>query len=435
MRRLPLFAAACLLSFAFGAFADEDATQTLVFSEPPAPPAGQYEYLQAASFLPDGTLLSVSCHEPIPEYSDLDNLIEGGGCGRNTPIGPDFVSLWEPSSGKRLVTTQTADLEEIKVAPDGHTLTDFAKPPRCHTGHRPGIRLFDLRDMSRPARLLRGVGDSLIDQVEFSPDSQSLYVAGNEIHLSQWSLQTGRQRWSLKERLDGSVFALSPDDSLAFAAFSDHSNADQLALVSAKTGRTLHRLKIEGEVDRVESLAFSPEGKFAVALLKLKAGKDTQAVRYIWNAKTGEPVAQFPAESALPPEMEYVDSELLACKTISIGRQVQTQDKQSKQQTTTLTYFETETGNPLQRVEINTLKLGRVLGYSADGRYVALGSSVRGLAMLDTSAGTYVQLMPSLPRKTQGSLSAWWQANHKTQAKPQPSKGLVRKLLHPFSAK
>ena len=180
--------------------------------------------------------------------------------------------LWDVSSG--IEVHRVSHFEPIALSPDGDQLLigEFKTPV-----------LWD-RALKRERGRFKG-HRSLIQSVAFSPDGESVvsasgtdidgrgFFAGDDNSIRLWSLSTGRERRRLigHENWVNSV-AFSPDGKWilsggggTIAGHNDWKPGTDMSirLWAVESGKEVHRFT--GHREAVKSVAFSPDGRFALS--------------------------------------------------------------------------------------------------------------------------------------------------------------------------
>ncbi len=189
------------------------------------------------------------------------------------------IRAWDPATGKEQRRFESVDsrLPSIALSPDGKTL---ASVNLMGTSFKATVNLWD----AAAGKHLRQLGPDpknpthRISQVVFSPDGDTLAVAGDD-QLQLFEVGSGEEMHKGKKSL-GSAYcaAFSPDGkTVAYGA------AGRLKLAGVATGRELRQF--EGEQDYFFSLAFSADGKTLV-------GGGTRTVG-VWDPATGKERLHF----------------------------------------------------------------------------------------------------------------------------------------------
>jgi WD40 repeat protein/serine/threonine protein kinase len=180
-----------------------------------------------------------------------------------------FVRLWDPRTGKEQgeLPKSQGNWTSIAFSLDGTRLAAAEMDGR--------VRLWDMKTRGEPA-ILRGMPEPSYVNVSISPDGKRLAAANDWSETPRtlvWDLTIDPPR--VAYQLPGAVsVAFSPDSqTLALAG------NGKLSLVDAATGKekSTHR----ADCGNIKALAFSPDGR------SLAYGSDDQTVR-LWNRVTGQ---------------------------------------------------------------------------------------------------------------------------------------------------
>lgn len=136
-----------------------------------------------------------------------------------------------------------------------------------------------------------------------SPDGQRLVSPLRNDRIAVWNLTSGEQQLVMQGRHDWQIkhVAFSPDGSTVATASMDKT----AKLWNANTGKLLATLK--GHTDRLEYVTYSPKGKH----LFTSTGKTWPYEKYgpvearIWNARTGELVAELQGHTGTITRAEF----------------------------------------------------------------------------------------------------------------------------------
>ena len=281
---------------------------------PVATLSGHTKWVMKAMFSPDGRRIVTAAQDRTARLwaDDAVNI--------TTDHGAKFRRVWRAA-----------------ISPDGRRV---AAPADGSTA-----RIWDANTGAVTA-VLTGHGGT-INAVAFDPSGRRVATTSEDSTTRIWDAATGKVLVTLSGHQGGGVssVAFSPDGKRIITAFSDN----EMAIFDAETGKLLTTLVgHEGGVARV---AFSPDGKRVVSASPLD-----KTVR-LWDAETGKPAG--PGIISHDP--------IWAAAFSPDGRHIATSSLE-------IAILDSETGDKIASFP----GLGeRVMdvAYSADGRYLLIGSS------------------------------------------------------------
>ena len=190
------------------------------------------------------------------------------------------LSVWDWKSARLLHTEVLAatddngggDKASLAFAPNGRLLA-------TGTG---GVRLLSTRDWKTQKKLSFDIGNSFLDFIGFSPDSQSLVAAFEDIGPAYLlvNLKSGRRR--VLQRGDALASPVFSPDGMLFVG-SSHEQSIVLNLRRSKFKQIFKSEKFQPQ-------AFSPDSRFVVGVAS--EGEDEGQVE-VWSVATGKRVRQF----------------------------------------------------------------------------------------------------------------------------------------------
>jgi WD40 repeat protein len=191
--------------------------------------------------------------------------------------------LWDAETGqeKAKLEGHADDITSVAFSPDGKTIL---------TGSDDGTaRIWDAQTGKEQASLKGHTGPVM--SVCFSPDGKRFLTGGMDSTARIWDAQTGKEKVAFRGPTGGIVSAcFSPDGKTVLAA-SGHRSSDKYQIPDlltnplltarvwdAETGQEVAAFR--GHIQRLTSVAFSPDGKTI-----LTGSKDGTA--RLWDAQTG----------------------------------------------------------------------------------------------------------------------------------------------------
>jgi WD40 repeat protein len=203
--------------------------------------------------------------------------------------GEDSAAIFDVASGRKIraFSDKAGVSGPIAISPSGKYVATGGEDPNWHfapvagleseASHRLKVKLWDLRS-GKLVRMFSGhySEDGGTQVLQFTPDSRKLF-AGGEGFVALWDIRTGK----LARQFDNEYgSALSPDGKMI--AVSRFANWNGFAIYSAATGKIL--AKRTGPPSRVQSLAFSPDGRLLAQ--GSEAAEPITGLR-LWNVERG----------------------------------------------------------------------------------------------------------------------------------------------------
>lgn len=236
-------------------------------------PKDKVGFFAAAALSPDGQIL-VAVERAAAVKKD-------NGSGR------DKFHVWKVATGQeiRSVASPMNEVGDLQFTFDGKSLI-------ARSGQDQSVRLLDASTMKEVRQFSAKQGP--VRGVLLSPDRKTLFVAGLG-YISQYEIQTGKQLRTFPvamgnpeeeffgrgEQLRPFPMAVSPDGkTLAVPAMS------AVTFWDVPSGKEVRQ---EAHQDRIDSVAFGPEGK-----LVLSGSADGRL--YLWDAVSGKQLRQFAAK-------------------------------------------------------------------------------------------------------------------------------------------
>lgn len=208
--------------------------------------------------------------------------------------GSDYtVRVWDVSSGKEIARmTHESAVSSLALSPDGKYIISGSWDYTA--------RVWEVTTGKEIAHMLH---DGRVYCVAFSPDGK--YVAsgsgmndrsgsyGSSLAARVWEVATGRDISRMTHGDEVHSVAFSPDGKYAVSA-------DMLAKVwEVTTGKEISRMQ---HGDYVDSIFFTPNGKYIIS--------SADGITRVWEAATGYEIAHIPAgrEIFLSPNGQYMAS-------------------------------------------------------------------------------------------------------------------------------
>jgi len=197
--------------------------------------------------------------------------------------------IWDVATGRELykLSGYKCAVKSVVFSPDGETLAS--------TGNDGILKLWNVKTGKELKSLVHTDSpdvDNGIYSVVFSRDGKKIYAGNGDGTISEWDVATGKETRSWKAHGDG-VFALafSPDYRvLASSGYFDYT-VKLWDTAAWREIRTLANKKTEGLQEKVQAIAFSPNGKLIAAS---EVGFDPKLKQYaynrtnVWNIEDGE---------------------------------------------------------------------------------------------------------------------------------------------------
>ncbi len=230
------------------------------------------------------------------------NDVAFSGDGRTLASGGGIeIKLWDAGTGRliRELDDNGGQVDILVYSADGRLLA---------SGERNGtIRLWDAASGAR-LRELKG-HERTIGALAFSPDGRMLASGGWDQKVRLWNCATGAEARVLSGHTQNvTAVAFSPDGRLIASS----GLYQQVILWNVRTGQTVRTLPaFSGSASfRVNSLAFSPDGKVLTAGIAPLAS-DVGGV-LLWDVSTGKLKGKLPGASSATSVAFSADGSLIA---------------------------------------------------------------------------------------------------------------------------
>jgi WD40 repeat protein len=201
------------------------------------------------------------------------------------------VRLWDVATGRELhkFTEMRCSVKAVAFSPNGKMVTAV--------GNDGMLKIWDVESGKEIASLVH-TDSKDVDisnySVVFSRDGKKIYAGNGDGTISEWDTETGKETRNWKAHGDG-VFGLifSPDNRILASEGNDDFTTKLWDTKTWREIRTLANPKTEGLLQRIKSIAFSPDGKLIAVS---ETGFDTKLNKYafnrtnVWNVTTGEKI-------------------------------------------------------------------------------------------------------------------------------------------------
>lgn len=158
-------------------------------------------------------------------------------------LGDIDIPLWKANTGELIATLKghTSDVRFIVLSPDEEILASASDDET--------VRLWDTKTYELKATLIGHT--EIITSIVFFPDGQTVATTGWVETTRLWDTKTGKLK---KPVLGGKPVAFFPDGNTLVEI-----SWNTIGFLNTKTWE--HKLMLEGPLEQVNSVAFSPDGK------------------------------------------------------------------------------------------------------------------------------------------------------------------------------
>ena len=235
--------------------------------------------IQSIAFSPDGSTIVGGGRNIVDErvWSGSDDWTSS----------PGIVQLWDAATGEHqttLINGHTAKVRTVAYSPDGSFLV---------SGSDEDTFLWDT-GTDIPKAVLTAANPYAI---AFSPDSNTLAIAGKDKRIRLWDTVSGEHKLTLTEHTDGVYDLIFNPDGKTFAGIGEDST---IRLWDAIAGEYLQT--ITGHTRSVSSISFNPDGStLATGSGQNEGGSGDKRIR-IWNVQSGDLQDAFKV-----PEAKWID--------------------------------------------------------------------------------------------------------------------------------
>ena len=233
-----------------------------------------------------------------------------------------------------------------------------------------------------------------IKAISFSPDSQTLYTAGQDKVVHAWRYHDGRAkafvvepvgwrkshsiRWEIARSIRGSIYglAVSPGGgTVAIAGFGARGTAGDIVLADAADG-TIESVARGGHGDSVFGLSYSSDGRWMVST-------DLRGKSVLWDVTRTPPTARVLQQDT---RIGSSCSEVFAGRSHLLVRRFKELKKAGGRSMATfeIDYHNVNTGRSDGRAPITLYADITALAASRDGRYLAVCDAARRLYVYKT---------------------------------------------------
>ena len=199
------------------------------------------------------------------------------------------LKVWDAATGKvRLSIECQNPVIAVGFHADAKSLVSIAGPDLWAVPTYE-INVWDLRT-GKATRSMRGQGASFgFKGLSLSPNGRVTAAVSYGERLTIWDVTTGREQYTLEERIHGAP-VFSPDSN-SFATFV---SGEAIIAWNVATGKAMRSLKLPSKDHYPREFAFSPDGKYLSAVVAhnrildpTNGARETSAL-HVWEIASGK---------------------------------------------------------------------------------------------------------------------------------------------------
>ncbi len=293
----------------------------------------------------------------------------------------DTMKLWELATGKELrsFSGHTGNVASVAFSPDGR----FA----LSGSHDNTMKLWEVA-AGKELRSFTGY-TARVTSVAFSPDGRFVLSSSNDKTLKLWDVATGRKLRSFtRHEMPVNSVAFSPDGRFALGG----TLSQTVELWDVASGKTLRGFGVHSAAFFTVNVAFSPDGRFALTgscdeADKKKVFRCIKGALKLWEISTGEELRSFTGHTNAVNSVAFSPDGRFALSG-SCGKNSSKEDWNCIEGS--LKLWDVATGEELRSFSGHTDKVQSVV-FSPDGRFALSGSQDNTMKLWDTATGKEVR--------------------------------------------